>query len=274
MLDWVTRWLAVSASLILYEADPATFPPGRCTIEGTWTPLTLVTKTNLSSDSHFYEFETPRGGPLRLSTSAHVNARIPDTNHVRPYTPVSGPNLDGRFALVVKSYGTGLGAHMAAMAVGDTLEFIHTPEMVSKQYPFSVGSARTPPLVMVAGGTGITPMIQALHPVLGRRDDTRRVRLFYSSSSSDGILAKKLLDKWEAQHPQQLHVRYAATREYDASWTGHRGRMDRAYFEQTLGQEEIDTALLMLCGPPGMASLLNDFEALGFSSERLFLFSG
>ena len=171
MFDWIARWLAVSASPIPYVVDPATFPPGRCAVGSAWTPLTLVTKTNLSTDTHFYEFATPRGDPLQLATSAHVAARIPGTSHVRRYTPVSGPSLEGRFGLIVKSYDTGLGAHMAAMAVRDTLEFIHLPTMVSKQYPFTVGAVRAPPLVMVAGGAGITPAAACV--LFGQRESRK-----------------------------------------------------------------------------------------------------
>jgi cytochrome-b5 reductase len=44
---------------------------------------------------------------------------------------------------------------------------------------------------MLAGGTGITPMIQALHAILDNTNEAppkQRVTLFYGSQTSDDIL--------------------------------------------------------------------------------------
>ena len=270
LFDAIMKRMAPQSASTFYDADPNTFF-GKSALGEDWTAVRLRTKTNASVDSFFYEFETPTLAPLRLATTAYVVSRLPNAlNHERPYTPITGPSYTKGFGLLVKSYGTGLGAHMASLAVGDTLEFKHTPQMVTRQYPFTVDTLPSPNLVLVAGGTGITPMIQALHPVLGKPEDTRTVRLFSSSSSESGILAKGILDNWKKKHGRQLDVRYAVTRTFSESWLGHRGRMDRDYFTRMLKPRDIETSLVVVCGPvPMVSSLLQVFLDVGYPRNRV-----
>jgi len=88
---------------------------------------------------------------------------------VRPYTPVSTNALKGSFELMVKCYDGGLSKHMDGMSIGDSLDFKHISFNVKTQHPFvkKVG--------MLVGGTGITPMLQALHAILGTEGDTTEV---------------------------------------------------------------------------------------------------
>ena len=81
---------------------------------------------------------------------------------VRPYTPISTNAMVGKFELMVKIYEKGkMGQHLDSMEVGDFLDFKHIPFNVKVQYPFNrrvIG--------MICGGTGVTPMLQALHALL------------------------------------------------------------------------------------------------------------
>lgn len=74
---------------------------------------------------------------------------------VRPYTPVSSPEVTGHLDLVIKTYPTGkMSKHMGEMKVGDTLDF-KGPLM---KYPYQPNTKSK--IGMIAGGTGITPMLQ------------------------------------------------------------------------------------------------------------------
>ena len=108
----------------------------------------------------------------------------------------------GQFELMVKVYENGaLSRQLGALELGGTVDFKHIPFNVKIQYPF--GKAR---IGMIAGGTGITPMIQALHALLGTRGDATEVFLLYSSKTYDDILARELLDSWAAAHADRLHL--------------------------------------------------------------------
>merc|ERR1711972_1241355 len=99
--------------------------------------------------------------------------------------------------------------------LGGKLEFKHGSDNVKVQYPFQKKH-----VTMLAAGTGITPMIQALHAILGTADDTTKVVMLFGNKTQADILCKDLLDSWEKAFPARfkvVHVLSAAGD--DASWT-------------------------------------------------------
>ena len=87
-------------------------------------------------------------------------------------------------------------------------------------------------VVMVAGGTGITPMLQALHAILGTPGDRTRVTLLYSNRAQSDILARATLEAWQAEHPRRLDVVHTLKREpADSGCAGARGRIDKALLQ-------------------------------------------
>ena len=110
---------------------------------------------------------------------------------------------------------------------------------------------------MVVGGTGITPMLQALHALLGTAGDRTKVTLLYSNREQSDILARSTLDAWQAAFPRRLRIHHTLTREPAASgWAGGRGRIGRALLEQHLPPPSEDV-LVFVCGPPAMYDTLS-----------------
>jgi len=100
-------------------------------------------------------------GSMRTTTTT-------TTDVIRPYTPISTNNVRGCFDLLIKDYGgAGLSHHLChTLQVGETIDFQHTALNVKMQAPFQATN-----IIMLVGGTGITPMIQALHAILGSDND-------------------------------------------------------------------------------------------------------
>lgn len=48
-------------------------------------------------------------------------------------------------------------------------------------------------------GTGVTSMIQALHPILGSADDDTQVTCLYGSTHCTNVIGGDELDVWAAQ---------------------------------------------------------------------------
>ena len=82
-------------------------------------------------------------------------------NVIRPYTPLSRPNVKGHLDLAVKTYEQGkMSKHIGEMKVGDTLDFKGPILKIAyKKNEFAE-------IGMVAGGTGITPMLQVAKRIL------------------------------------------------------------------------------------------------------------
>ena len=262
-----------------------------------WTPCPLLAKIQVSPTSYLLRFQLPNPSqPLNLSTCSCILARTTiqqlakdspsDTKEedvvvIRPYTPISTNQLVGCFDILVKDYGPqssmshtlcqkvpmlGTSASFSSSTTTEdvtTVSFSHSPANVKIQASSFVG--RYDHIVLLAGGTGITPMIQALHALLagraevlgdeeeekwmndspnkaeneslrvqphesslGCRRHLTKITLLYGSKTQDDILARPLLDRWKRKFQQQLTVEYILSEEpTGSSWIGKRGHIDR-----------------------------------------------
>eukprot|EP00980_Cylindrotheca_fusiformis_P000124 scaffold22_cov93-Cylindrotheca_fusiformis.AAC.2 len=147
------------------------------------------------------------------------------------------------------------------MDVGDTIDFKHISFNVKIQAPFPQKH-----IVMLAGGTGITPMIQALHAILGNgggENSDQTVTLFFGNQTSDDILGYDLLHSWEQDYSdrfQVIHVLSSEKEEQDtttSSSSRHRsGFIDKALLEECAPTIQNDDTLVLVCGPPPMYEAL------------------
>jgi cytochrome-b5 reductase len=105
---------------------------------------------------------------------------------------------------------------------------------------------------MIVGGTGITPMLQALHALLGTPGDDTEISLVVSNRAQKDILAREALASWEVEHSGRLRITHTLTREPEGSgWQGRRGRIDRALLQELIPPPSEDVAVFV-CGPAGM----------------------
>jgi cytochrome-b5 reductase len=237
-------------------------PPGKCQLNDQFQSLELIERVKVSPTSSVLRFALPdRTKPLNLSTCACILAHTTMTDGedvVRPYTPISTNALTGCFDLLVKDYGED--AKMSRelccrMKVGDTIDFKHIEFNVKIQAPF----LRPKTICMLVGGTGITPMIQALHAILGDSDcrDTH-VTMLYGSKTLDDILGREMLDQWAKDYSQQLVVEHILSEEpLESEWTGMRGYIDRERIEKYLPTAAVgEDVLIFVCGPPPLYNAL------------------
>jgi cytochrome-b5 reductase len=243
----------------------ALVPPGNCQFGNEWTSAPLIERVSVSPTSSLLRFGLPeKDKPLNLSTCACILARAKidssgemgeeeEEDVCRPYTPVSTNALMGCFDLLIKDYGmTGRMSHYlcSTMAVGDHIEFKHSEFNVKIQAPF-----RQKKIVCLVGGTGITPMIQALHAILGEEEADNEVVMLYGSRVSDDILGKTMIDSWAKEYPERLKVVHVLSHEpADSEWKGRRGYITKEVMEEFVpgGPEQGDDIIVFICGPPPM----------------------
>ena len=111
---------------------------------------------------------------------------------MRSYTPISGDHVPGYFDLLIKSYPTGnISKYMASLIVGQTIKvkgpkgaMVYTPNMVKR-------------FGMIAGGTGITPMLQIIRAIIRGRasGDVTEIDLIFANVGVEDILLREDLDQ-------------------------------------------------------------------------------
>lgn len=193
----------------------------------------------------------PGADPSVWERGAHLHVRLSTAGEERPYTPFVLPGKRGQFELVVKSYPHGtLSPALAATKPGSTL-FVHGPLSGSAGV-----RADTALLVLVAGGTGITPLLQLLLPLTARAaagaSPLLAVRMLCFNRSEKDVLLRDELCQLATTHPQ-LHVLHCLT-EPSAGWSGLTGRPSAPLLKKALPQLGAEKAQLFHCGPP----LFND----------------
>jgi len=182
---------------------------------------------------------------------------------IRPYTPVTNDKKDkGHFDLVVKTYPTGvMSKHIYNLKIGDKLE-VKGP--ISK-LPYTKNMKKH--IGMLAGGTGITPMLQVLEEILSERDDKTQVTLLFGNDSEDQIIIKDRLDNLAKRHPN-FKVHYVVTKPNTDSWKGYTGFINGELIKRHIPGPS-DDVLVMVCGPPPFYEALSGNKAKDYSQGEL-----
>lgn len=233
-------------------------PPGGCQFDEEWTTCKVTKKQQCSFDTQVITFDLPcKTKPLNLPTCACILAmggkgNDDDKPFIRPYTPVSTNSMVGEFEVMVKIYEKGnLSRFMGGLKVGDEMAFKHIAPNVKKQYPFNKRHVG-----MLVGGTGITPMVQALHAILGNPADDTKVSMLYGSQTAEHILAGETLKSWSNKYSEQFSVVDVLSAEPEGSeWKGQRGFINKALIEKFMPEPET-SPLIFVCGPPAMYNAL------------------
>eukprot|EP00308_Calcidiscus_leptoporus_P001948 CAMPEP_0119376056 /NCGR_PEP_ID=MMETSP1334-20130426/38515_1 /TAXON_ID=127549 /ORGANISM="Calcidiscus leptoporus, Strain RCC1130" /LENGTH=303 /DNA_ID=CAMNT_0007394523 /DNA_START=16 /DNA_END=927 /DNA_ORIENTATION=+ len=259
----VGRWplaagLAASAAAAAYHRSSAaaasTCEPG--IDPNKWTALTLSKVTTLSPNTAIYRFAyadpSAESGMMVAScllTKAAIGSEKPDgsrANVIRPYTPISRPSVTGYLELAVKTYPEGkMSQHMASLKEGDTLDF----KGPIVKLPYEPNGHKF--IGMVAGGTGIAPMLQVIDEILANPTDGTKVSLLFANQSEGDILMKKEIDARAAAHSDQFTVHYVVDKTENAAWKGGVGYINEPMLKEHMPTPS-DESMIYVCGPPPM----------------------
>ena len=120
---------------------------------------------------------------------------------------------------------------------------------------------------MVAGGTGITPMLQVIEEVLRNPADKTQLSLVFGNVTADDILLKSRLDALAAKHPKQLRILYVLDQP-PKGWKGGVGYVTPAMLKETMPPPG-DNHLVLVCGPPGMMAAVSGNKAKDFTQGEV-----
>lgn len=258
--------------------------------------LPLVEKEEISHDTRRFRFGLGSGEHilgLPIGQHIHLSATINEELVIRAYTPVSCDDDKGFVDLVVKVYNKGvhpkfpeggkMSQHLESLAIGDRIAFRGPSGRL--QYlgdgKFSIKKLRKDPaqiyeadkVSLIAGGTGITPMLQLIREILKRADtDKTQLSLIFANQTEDDILLKPELDDLAARYPEQFKLWYTLDRP-KPEWTQGKGFISDEMIKEHLFEPSPSTLVLM-CGPPPMVNYacIPALEKLGYQMDRTFAY--
>ncbi|KAL5007086.1 hypothetical protein ScPMuIL_015892 [Solemya velum] len=256
-------------------------------------PLKLIDKEEISHDTRKFRFALPSPEHiLGLPVGQHIylTARIDGQLVIRPYTPVSSDDDKGYMDLVVKVYfknvhpkfpeGGKMSQYLDNMETGDFIDvrgpngllvyeapgsFKVRPDKKSEPAPVSAKK-----VAMIAGGTGITPMLQLVRQVFKDSDDKTELYLIFANQTEKDILLRVELEEIAEQHPSRFHLWFTLDRP-EGDWKYSKGFINADMIKDHF-PPPAEEPLVFMCGPPPMINLacIPALDKLGYKKEMRF----
>ncbi|KAJ8611429.1 hypothetical protein CTAYLR_009010 [Chrysophaeum taylorii] len=204
----------------------------------------------------------------------------------RKYTPTTSDDDVGIVDLVIKVYKRGvvdrfpdggkMSQFMGALKIGDSV-FLSGPwgmiEYVGRgSWVYGKREIQAKRVGMMAGGTGITPMLQIVAAVLKDPKDKTELSLIFANQTEGDILVRDVLEKLAAEHPARFKLWYTLDRP-PSGWAYSSGFIDADMIANHLPPPDPETLILM-CGPPPMIQYAckANLDKLGYKKAQQLAF--
>lgn len=230
-----------------------------------WKDLELIDKTIVSKNSAIYRFKLNRDDEvLDIPIGHHVAVcfDIDGKDEIRYYSPISNIFDRGFFDILVKSYPDGkVSKKLATLREGQTVKFRgpfgrleYEPNMASE-------------IGLIAGGSGITAILQVITEVITTPEDSTKISLIYANETENDILLKEEIDDLAKKYPN-FSVHYTLSKQ-PANWEGLTGFISKEMITKHLPSPQPENRL-MICGPPEMKrSLIQLTQELGWEKTEM-----
>jgi len=262
-------------------------------------PFKLLEKVNVSHDTRRFTFalQTPNT-KLGLPIGQHISLKFTDEdgkNHQRSYTPVTGDETLGKVTFVIKVYKAGvhekfpeggkMSQHLDSLKIGETVDmrgpkghltYLGKGKFTVKLMRKPLETRNAKHFGMIAGGTGITPMLQVLYAIFRESSDkSTTASLLFANQSEDDILVREELESLAKEFPDRFKLHYTLDRPPNG-WKYSTGHINKDMVQNHVlkdGSSDANTQVLM-CGPPPMLKFacVPALEELGLGENQRFSF--
>lgn len=252
-------WLAACERLLPPPAatpQPAP-PPARAKPKG-FQPLPVLATFAETAEIRTFRFARPPDFQFRPGQFVMVRVTIEGKPLVRCYSIVSAPSTAGYLEIGVRNQGI-VSRHLHEhLRAGMTLE-VNGP---GGAFVYPAGHR---PIVLLAGGIGITPLLGMLRHGLGC-EPARPVALLLSAKTIAHVPFLDELRVLERRHPQFRLAIALSGGSADPSFLS--GRIDRTAVERVVPEPR--ACVYMICGPLQMIDQMRHvLESLAVPSEQI-----
>lgn len=221
--------------------------------KGGFTALRVAKNEVIGKHVHKITLDFPeKDGVLGMTTAGMLmvqgDKRDGSGTVARPYTPVSRNDLVGKLELVVKDYPDvgNVSSYVCRAPVGSE---ISVKGCFTK---IEVLANKWKKIGMIAGGSGLTPVLQVAEELLSHPDDKTEMTLIFCNTSPETIFLKEHIDNLARSSNGRFKVHYCVDTVPAGQWAGLTGYVDESMVKKYLPAPEGDDNIIMVCGPPPM----------------------
>lgn len=238
----------------------------RATIPGrlTWRVATVVDVRNETARARTLMLDVPEWPGHRAGQHVDVRLVAEDGYQAQRSYSIASPPEERLVALTVERIDNAeVSPYLCdVLRVGDGLE-VRGP--IGGYFVWDITQGG--PLLLVAGGSGIVPLMAMLRHHARSDANVRAqvpVRLLYSARSWDDVIYRT-----ELEQLTQGQVTFTLTRDAPADWAGYRRRIDRAMLEQ-VSWSASQMPRAFVCGPtPLVESVSTLLVSLGHDPSNV-----
>ena len=231
----------------------------------------------LTEDSIAVSFALPVGEKLIFQAGQYITISkwLAGEQHTRCYSLCSSPH-NALLRIAVRETHNGLVSTYInnELQVGNELivqgpfgDFIYPP----------INPRHVQALVLIAGGSGITPILSILLSSLQQNDDMP-IHLVYAARSADNIMFFDAIETLRCANPERLTVAYVV-KDMDSHKLATVGRLNSALLEALLpmlgenaDKTQSHATEFYVCGPEGLKNeALNALTANSIANERVHI---
>ncbi|MBN3307023.1 NB5R1 reductase, partial [Amia calva] len=229
---------------------------------------------------------------LPVGKHVYLSARIDGNLVVRPYTPVSSDDDKGFVDLVVKIYfknvnpkfpeGGKMSQYLESLEIGDMVDFRGPGGLLEykghgqfavqldKKSEAEMKSACS--VGMIAGGTGITPMLQLVRAIMKDPTDKTTCHLLFANQTEKDILLRDELQEIQVRHPGRFQLWFTVDKA-PTDWDFSEGFIGADMIQEHLPAPS-DDSLILMCGPPPMIQFAcnPNLDKLGYRQAQRFTY--
>ncbi|EYC28852.1 hypothetical protein Y032_0007g3459 [Ancylostoma ceylanicum] len=248
---------------------------------------TIEEKRAVSHDTRLFSLRLPDGIFFPITVGRHISFRIKkgSSKLYRQYTPVNFGSLPedveedfnsvhvslvqpAKVIFIIKIYPQGICTPcLEKLEVGDTIEISEPVGNADLSLWIDPGNK----LLMLAAGTGLTPMVNVLSIRLRKMVDqglsvSNTHLLLFNKNERDIVDDDWLPMKWKDARVNVEHILSEPSKE----WTGRSGRIRADMLPRAN-----DSLRVLMCGPDGFTqSAVKLLCDAGYKSENIHIFQG
>ena len=228
-----------------------------------WQVATVTSVVDETDTVKTFSLEPSLWHPFRAGQHIDVRLTAPDGYQAqRSYSIASAPDTRGEFNITIE-----------LLEDGEVSPYFHEVVQAGDQVeyrgpvggPFTWRRGESDALLLVAGGSGIVPIMSILRHRAHERAPLRvPAALLYSSRTVADIIYANELDRL-ATEDAKLRVVHTLTRERPPEWSGHVGRIDAGMFSDavqslaTLYPDAPSSTRCYVCGPTDFVEAVAGF---------------